>query len=376
MASEQNRPRKLQSFICGEWRVGAGEGVLTCDAGTGAPVALVDSEGLDFAAALDWGRTRGGKALRAMNFHQRANMLKAVAQVLTDAKEEFYQLSFATGATRADSAIDIEGGIGTLLAYASRGRRELPADTLLIEGDVESLARDGSFVAQHVLTPLRGVAVHINAFNFPCWGMLEKIAPCLLAGVPAIVKPASQTAYLTELMFRRIIESAILPEGVLQLICGGVGDLMEHLTGQDVLTFTGSAATGARLGAHPRVLANAVRFNKEADSLNACVLGPDAGPGTEEFDLFIKEVAREMTAKAGQKCTAIRRALVPRPHVAAAIEALRKRLAGVAVGRPARGGNAHGRARESERSARRCARASPISRARRRSSPAIQTTSC
>ena len=188
-----------------------------------------------------------------MNFHQRANMLKAVAQALTDAKEEFYQLSFATGATRADSAIDIEGGIGTLLAYASRGRRELPADTFLVEGDVESLARDGSFVAQHILTSLRGVAVHINAFNFPCWGMLEKIAPCLLAGVPAIVKPASQTAYLTELMFRRIIESAILPEGALQLICGGVGDLMEHLTGQDVVTFTGSAATGARLRTHPEV---------------------------------------------------------------------------------------------------------------------------
>ena len=300
MANEETRPRKLQSFVCGEWRIGAAEGVLTRDAGTGAPLALVDSEGLDFAATLDWGRTRGGKALRSMNFHQRANMLKAVAQVLTDAKEEFYQLSFATGATRADGAIDIEGGIGTLLAYASRGRRELPADTLLIEGEVESLARDGSFVAQHVLTPLRGVAVHINAFNFPCWGMLEKIAPCWLAGVPAIVKPASQTAYLTELMFRRIIESAILPAGALQLICGGVGDLIEHLTGQDVLTFTGSAATGARLRTHPALVRNSVRFNMEADSLNACVLATDAAPGTEEFDLFIKEVAREMTAKAGQ----------------------------------------------------------------------------
>ncbi len=334
MASEENRSRRLQSFVGGEWRLGAGEGVLTCDASTGAPVALVDSEGLDFAAALDWGRTRGGKALRGLNFHQRANMLKAVAQVLTEAKEEFYQLSFATGATRADSAIDIEGGIGTLLAYASRGRRELPADTFLVEGDVESLARDGSFVAQHILTPLRGVAVHINAFNFPCWGMLEKVAPCLLAGVPAIVKPASQTAYLTELMFRRIIESALLPEGALQLICGGVGDLMEHLTGQDVVTFTGSAATGARLRTHPTLVSNSVRFNMEADSLNACVLAPDATPGSEEFELFIKEVAREMTAKAGQKCTAIRRALVPRPHVEAAVEALRKRLGGIAVGDP------------------------------------------
>ena len=334
MANEQTRPRRLQSFVCGEWRLGAGEGVLTRDAATGAPVALVDSEGLDFAAALDWGRARGGKALRAMNFHKRANMLKAVAQALTDAKEQFYQLSFATGATRADSAIDIEGGIGTLLAYASRGRRELPADTFLVEGEVESLARDGSFVAQHLLTPLRGVAVHINAFNFPCWGMLEKIAPCLLAGVPAIVKPASQTAYLTELMFRRIIESALLPEGALQLICGGVGDLMEHLTDQDVVAFTGSAATGARLRTHPILVRNSVRFNMEADSLNACVLAPDAAPGAEEFELFIKEVAREMTAKAGQKCTAIRRALVPRPFAEAVIESLRKRLSGVAVGDP------------------------------------------
>jgi oxepin-CoA hydrolase/3-oxo-5,6-dehydrosuberyl-CoA semialdehyde dehydrogenase len=334
MASVENQPRKLQSFICGEWRTGVGEGALTRDAGTGAPVALVDSEGLDFVAALDWGRTRGGKALRAMNFHQRANMLKAVAQVLTDAKEQFYQLSFATGATRADGAIDIEGGIGTLLAYASRGRRELPADTFLVEGDVESLARDGSFAAQHVLTPLRGVAVHIDAFNFPCWGMLEKIAPCLLAGVPAIVKPASQTAYLTELMFRRIIESAIFPEGALQLICGGVGDLMEHLTGQDVVTFTGSAATGARLRTHPVLVRNSVRFNMEADSVNASVLGPDAAPGTDEFDLFIKEVAREMTAKAGQKCTAIRRALVPRAFAEAVIDSLRRRLSSVAVGDP------------------------------------------
>ena len=334
MSINQTTPRKLKSYVCGEWREGAGAGALVRDAGNGASVALVDSTGVDFAAALDHGRRRGGAALRTLDFHRRANMLKSLAQALTNAKEEFYQLSFATGATRADSAIDIEGGIATLNAYASRGRRDLPADRFLVEGEVESLARDGSFVAQHILTPLRGVAVHINAFNFPCWGMLEKIAPCLLAGVPAIVKPASQTAYLTELMFRRIVESAILPEGALQLISGGVGDLMQHLTGQDIVTFTGSASTGARLRTHPTIVAENVRFNMEADSLNACLLGPDAGPGTDEFDLFVKEVAREMTAKAGQKCTAIRRALVPRPFVQAAIEALRKRLAGVAVGLP------------------------------------------
>jgi oxepin-CoA hydrolase/3-oxo-5,6-dehydrosuberyl-CoA semialdehyde dehydrogenase len=307
---------------------------LARDAGTGAPVALIDSTGLDFAATLDFGRSRGGKALRALDFHARANMLKALAQSLTEAKEAFYQLSFATGATRADSAIDIEGGIGTLLAYASRGKRELPAEKFLVEGDVEALARDGSFAAQHILTPLRGVALHINAFNFPCWGMLEKIAPCLLAGVPAIVKPASQTAYLTEAMVRVLIASGILPEGALQLISGAVGDILEHLTGQDVVTFTGSAATGARLKTHPRIVAQSVRFNMEADSLNASVLGPDAAPGTEEFELFIKEIAREMTAKAGQKCTAIRRALVPRAHAQAAIEALAKRLSSVAVGLP------------------------------------------
>ncbi len=328
-----NQTPRLQSYLCGAWRNGAGEGALVRDAGTSDPVVRVDSTGLDFAEALAFGRAAGA-ALRALDFHQRAQMLKALAQALGEAKEAFYDLSFATGATRSDSAIDIEGGLGVLLSYASRGRRELPAERFLVEGEVESLARDGSFVAQHILTPLRGVAVHIDAFNFPIWGMLEKIAPCLLAGVPAVVKPASQTAYLTEAVFRRIIQSNILPEGALQLICGGVGDLFDHLTGQDVVSFTGSASTGAKLRAHPRIVQNSVRFTMEADSLNACLLGPDALPGTEEFDLFVKEVAREMTAKAGQKCTAIRRALVPRAHVGAAIEALRRRLDAIAVGNP------------------------------------------
>lgn len=326
-------PRRLQSLVCGEWVTGTGAGQLVRDAGTGEAVALVDSTGIDFARVLDHGR-RAGAALRALTFHERAARLKAVAQMLTERKEEFYALSTATGATRQDSWIDIEGGIATLSAYASKGRRELPATRFLLDGEVETLSRDGSFAAQHILTPLLGVAVHINAFNFPCWGMLEKIGPNLLAGVPAIVKPASQTAYLTELMVRRIIESAILPEGALQLICGGVGDLFDHLTGQDVVTFTGSAATGRRLRTHPTVIANAVRFNMEADSLNACILGPDAAPGTEEFDLFVKEVAREMTVKAGQKCTAIRRAFVPRAHVDAAIAALSKHLAATPVGLP------------------------------------------
>ena len=326
-------PMRLQSYVSGAWRAGQGEGALARDAATGEPVARVDSTGIDFAAALAYARERG-RDLRALDFHQRANMLKALAQALSESKEAFYQLSFATGATRADSAVDIEGGIGVLIAYASRGRRELPASRFLVEGEAESLARDGSFVGQHILTPLSGVAVHIDAFNFPCWGMLEKLAPSLLAGVPSIVKPASQTAYLTEAVFRRILEAGVLPQGALQLICGGVGDLFEHLTGQDVVSFTGSAATGARLRAHPRVVAHSVRFTQEADSLNASLLGPDATPGTPEFDLFIREVAREMTAKAGQKCTAIRRALVPRALADAAIETLAKRLAGVAVGDP------------------------------------------
>ncbi|NIX75872.1 phenylacetic acid degradation bifunctional protein PaaZ [Microvirga terricola] len=335
MGIASGNPRQLESFVCGEWVRGAREGLPLHDATTGEPVALIDSSGIDFAAALNYGRSRGGPALRAMTFHERAGMLRALGQALMELKEEFYALSYATGATRSDSWIDIEGGIGTLLSYASKGRRELPDTRVLIEGDVESLSRDNSFSGQHILTPLQGVAVHINAFNFPCWGMLEKIAPTLLAGMPAIVKPASQTAYLTELMVRRIIETGLLPDGALQLICGSVGDLLDHVTGQDAVTFTGSASTGRRLRSHPAVIANSVRFTMEADSLNSCILGQDAGPGTEEFDLFIKEVAREMTVKAGQKCTAIRRVMVPRAHCDAVVSALGKRLTTVSIGNPA-----------------------------------------
>ena len=326
--------RQLESYIAGDWVRGAGKAVPLLDAATGAEVALIDASGLDMKRALNHGREAGGPALRKMSFHERALMLKALGQALMEAKEEFYALSTATGATRTDSWIDIEGGVGTLLSYASKGRRELPNTRTLVDGDVEALSRDNSFSGQHILTPLEGVAIHINAFNFPCWGMLEKLAPTLLAGMPAIVKPASQTAYLTELMVRRIIATGILPKGALQLISGSVGDLLDHVDCQDVVTFTGSAATGRKLKAHKAIVENSVRFTMEADSLNAAILGPDAVAGTEEFDLFVKEVAREMTVKAGQKCTAIRRVIAPRATVEPLIKALGERLAKTALGNP------------------------------------------
>ncbi|MDW4548983.1 phenylacetic acid degradation bifunctional protein PaaZ [Defluviimonas sp. D31] len=329
------KPRRLESYLAGHWQRGAGDGTVLRDAATGAPVAVIDASGLDFAAALDWGRRVGGPALRAMTLHERALMLKALGLKLMEMKELFYAESYATGATRADGWIDIEGGIGTLLSYASKARRELPNSRVLTEGAVEPLSKDQSFSAQHILTPRHGVGVHINAFNFPCWGMLEKLAPTLLGGMPALIKPASQTAYLTELMVRKIVETGILPEGALQLVSGAAGDLLDHVTGQDVVTFTGSAETGRRLRTHPAIVTNSVPFTMEADSLNASVLGPDAGPGTPEFDLFAKEVAREMTVKAGQKCTAIRRIFVPRPHAEPVIATLRERLARTAIGNPA-----------------------------------------
>ncbi|AFL53536.1 oxepin-CoA hydrolase/3-oxo-5,6-dehydrosuberyl-CoA semialdehyde dehydrogenase [Sinorhizobium fredii] len=330
-----DRPRRLESYVGGVWMRGAKEGMALLDAATGAPVALIDSTGIDFAGALAYGREKAGPALRRMSFHERAAMLKALAQALMERKDEFYALSSVTGATRTDSWIDIEGGIGTLFSYASKGRRELPNTRVLVDGEVEALSRDGTFSAQHILTPLEGVAIHINAFNFPCWGMLEKLAPTLLAGMPAIVKPASQTAYLTELVVRRMVETGLLPEGAVQLVCGSVGDLLDHVEGQDAVTFTGSAVTGRKLKTHPAIVENSVRFTMEADSLNAAVLGLDAGPGTEEFDLFVKEVAREMTAKAGQKCTAIRRVIAPRGHCDALIAALDERLGKIALGNPA-----------------------------------------
>lgn len=326
---------KLQSYAAGCWVVGEGDGQGVRHAITGEPVAEVTSAGVDFAGMLDYGRRVGGPALRALTFHERALRLKALAQYLMERKDDYYELSRATGATRGDSWVDIEGGIGTLFAYSSKGRRELPNATFLVDGATEPLSKLGSFVGQHIAVPLRGVAVHINAFNFPCWGMLEKISVNLIAGVPAIVKPASQTAFLTERMFRDIIASDILPEGSLQLICGGTGDLLDHLQCQDVVTFTGSASTGRKLRQHPAIQRNSVRFTMEADSLNFSLLGPDAIPEGPEFDLFVKEVACEMTTKAGQKCTAIRRAFVPRAQVETVLAALGKRLDKVVVGDPA-----------------------------------------
>ena len=325
---------RLKSYALGQWVEGTGQAVTLANAITGEPVAAIDSSGLDFAGMLDHARGVGGPALRKLTFHQRALKLKELATYLMERKEEFYEISKATGATRTDSWIDVEGGIGTLFAYASKGRRELPNSTFYIDGSPEILGRGGSFVGQHICVPMEGAAVHINAFNFPGWGMLEKLGPTLLAGMPAIVKPASQTAYVAELMFRRMVESGIFPEGSFQLICGSTGDLFDHLTGQDIVTFTGSAVTGRRLKQHPKVVENAVRFTMEADSLNFCLLGPDAEPGSPEFDLFVKEVAREMTVKAGQKCTAIRRAFVPRDRVEAVITALRDRLSRTMVGNP------------------------------------------
>ncbi|MFB9225161.1 phenylacetic acid degradation bifunctional protein PaaZ [Paracoccus cavernae] len=326
--------RRLESYVLGQWTSGAKDGQVLRDAGTGEAIATIDSSGIDFAEVLNYGRSVAGRKLRAMSFHERAGMLKALGLKLMEQKEDFYAESLRTGATRPDGWVDIEGGIGTMLTFASKGRRELPNTRVLTEGPVEVLSRDNTFSAQHILSPLQGVAVHINAYNFPIWGMLEKIAPTLLAGVPCIVKPASQTAYLTELMVRRIIATGILPEGALQLVSGSVGDMLSHVCEQDVVTFTGSATTGRMLKTLPAIVNNSVRFNMEADSLNASILGTDAVAGTPEFDLFVKEVAREMTSKAGQKCTAIRRVFAPRGQIDALVAALGERLGKTAVGLP------------------------------------------
>lgn len=333
--SGSSEVRVLESYASGHWQAGSGAAVTVDSAITGEPVARISSAGLDFAAMLDWGRRMGGPALRKLTFHERALRLKALAKYLMDRKEAYYALSAATGATRTDSWVDIDGGIGTLFAYSSKGRRELPNARFVIDGNPEPLSKRGTFMGHHICTPLHGVAVHINAFNFPCWGMLEKLAVNLLAGVPAIVKPASQTSYLTELMFRDMIASEIFPAGSLQLICGSVGDLLDHVDAQDLVTFTGSAATGRRLRQHPAIVNNSVRFTMEADSLNCAILGPDALPGTPEFDLYVKEVVREMTVKSGQKCTAIRRAIAPQGVVDALVEQLSARLDKVVVGDPA-----------------------------------------
>jgi len=328
-------PVKLKSYAHGRWVEGADTGTSILHAVSGEPIFSVSSKGLDFKAMLEYGRNTAGSKLRKMSFHDRARMIKALALYLTDKKKDFYKLSAATGATKTDSWIDIDGGIGNLFVYASKGRRELPDEPFYVDGNMEMISKGGTFVGHHICVPLEGVAVHINAFNFPVWGMLEKIAVNLLAGVPAIVKPASSTSYLTELVVREIVNSGILPEGSLQLICGSTGDLFDHLTCQDVVTFTGSAETGKMLKQHRNIIDNSIRFNMEADSLNCSVLGPDCTPDTEEFKLFIKEVTREMTVKAGQKCTAIRRTIVPDHLTQAVLDALKDRLQSNVIGDPA-----------------------------------------
>jgi oxepin-CoA hydrolase/3-oxo-5,6-dehydrosuberyl-CoA semialdehyde dehydrogenase len=324
----------LQNYSQGRWIAGSGALAELRSAIDGEVVALTSSQGLDFASMLRFAREKGGPALRKLTFHDRARMLKALAEALTARKEELYALSYNTGATKADAWIDIDGGIGTFAVYQGKSRRELPNDTILIDGAVEALSRGGTFQGLHVYTSLQGVAVHINAFNFPVWGMLEKLAPTLLAGMPAIVKPASATSYLTEAAVRIMIEADVLPVGALQLIVGATGDLFDHLTCQDVVSFTGSAQTATNLKAHPVVPREGVRFVAEQDSLNASILGPDATPDSPEFDLFVKEVAKEMSVKAGQKCTAIRRAFAPERLLDSVQQALMARLAKLTPGDP------------------------------------------
>ncbi|GGG49381.1 phenylacetic acid degradation bifunctional protein PaaZ [Hymenobacter glacieicola] len=323
----------LENYVMGRWMAGSGEQHELHDASTGEVIAVANGEGLDYAAMFDYARRTGNQALRKMTFHERGRMIKALALHLDSKKEDFYTLSYRSGATRADSWIDIEGGIGNLFANASL-RRKFPDKPFYVESDPIALSKAGNFMGHHILVPKEGVAVHINAYNFPIWGMLEKIAVNLLAGMPAIVKPAVPTAYLTEAVVREIIASKILPEGALQLVCGTGQGILDHVTYQDVVTFTGSAETGRKLRAHPRIITEAVPFTMEADSLNASVLGPDAVPGTVEFDLFIKEIRKEMTAKAGQKCTAIRRAIVPENLLEDVQIALGKALAQTTVGHP------------------------------------------
>lgn len=323
----------LQSFIGGRWIGQHGAQVLR-SALNGQPLFRTHEETPDFAEAVDFGRTRGVPALMALDFQQRAARLKAMALYLNERKEQLYALSHHSGATRADSWIDIEGGTGTLFAYAGVGARELPSGNLVHEGPALPLGKQNQFAGTHILVPRGGVAVHINAFNFPIWGMLEKFAPTFLAGMPCIVKPASATSYLTEATVRLMHESGLLPEGSLQLVIGSTGDLLDRLQGQDVVTFTGSAETAAKLRVNANLVRHSIPFNAEADSLNCAILAPEITPDDPEFDLFVKEVAREMTVKAGQKCTAIRRAIVPAKHIDAVAERLRERLAKVVVGDP------------------------------------------
>ncbi|MGK2862428.1 MAG: phenylacetic acid degradation bifunctional protein PaaZ [Chitinophagaceae bacterium] len=324
---------RLGNYITGKWIEGDGEGQILYNAFSGDAIAVASTSGLDFKSIIDYGRERGNPALRKMTFRERGNMLKALALHLKEHLEKFYAISYQTGATRSDSWVDIEGGIGNLFANASL-RRKFPDETFCLDGESHNLSKNNTFMGTHILVPKEGVAIHINAFNFPVWGMLEKIAVNLLAGVPAIVKPATVTSYLTEAVVREIIASQILPEGALQLLCGGAGDLLDHVNSQDVISFTGSASTGLMLKSRASILKESVPFNMEADSLNCIVLGEDVVPGQSEWDIFIKEVRKEMTSKAGQKCTAIRRIFVPENKMEDVWKAVAHSLSQTAIGNP------------------------------------------
>jgi oxepin-CoA hydrolase / 3-oxo-5,6-dehydrosuberyl-CoA semialdehyde dehydrogenase len=325
---------KIKSYVVGEWCSGDGRTDVLLNAINDEVIGEVNSLTSGFADILDYGRTKAGPALRKLTIHERAELIKQLAKYLLDRKDDFYRISFLTGATKADSWVDIEGGIGTMFSYTGIARRELNNDTFAVEGNVEPLSANGTFVGQHILTAKEGVSVHINAFNFPVWGMLEKITPSLIAGVPVVVKPGTVTCYLTEAVVKAIVESKILPEGAVQLISGSAGDILDHVNEQDVVTFTGSASTGQMLKAHKNIIAKSVPFTMEADSLNCSILAPDVSADSPEFDLYIKEVAREMTTKAGQKCTAIRRMMVPKHLEDAVAESLIKRLKGTVIGDP------------------------------------------
>jgi oxepin-CoA hydrolase / 3-oxo-5,6-dehydrosuberyl-CoA semialdehyde dehydrogenase len=325
--------QKLQNYITGQWITGDGDGQTLFNAVTGQPIAAATTKGLDFKAITDYARTAGNPALRKMTFHERGNMLKALALYLRNHLDKFYAVSYQTGATRADSWVDIEGGIGNLFANASL-RRKLSNETFCVDGESHNFGKNNSFMGTHILVPKEGVAIHINAFNFPVWGMLEKIAVNLLAGMPAIVKPATVTSYLTEAVVKEIIASGILPGGALQLICGSAGDLLDHVTSQDVVTFTGSASTGLMLKANPNILRENTPFNMEADSLNCIVLGDDVVPGMPEWDIFVKEVRKEMTLKAGQRCTGIRRIFVPENRMEDMWKAVATALSQTVIGNP------------------------------------------
>jgi oxepin-CoA hydrolase/3-oxo-5,6-dehydrosuberyl-CoA semialdehyde dehydrogenase len=326
--------RNYDNYALGKWKKGDGEGTPLYNAINGDQIGTATSKGLDFSEMMNYAREVGGPVLRKMTFQERGLMLKALALHLHSIKNKFYALSAETGATKIDSWIDIEGGIGNIFANASL-RKNFPDLPYHIDGDMAPLSKNGTFIGHHIMTPREGVAIHINAFNFPIWGMLEKIAVNLMAGVPAIVKPATITCFLTEMMVREIVDSKILPEGSLQLICGSARGIIDHVETGDIVTFTGSASTGKMLKSNPRLIEKAVSFNMEADSLNCSVLGEDAIPGTAEFDIFIKEVQREMTVKAGQKCTAVRRIIVPEKLVEDVQIALGKRLAKTTIGDPA-----------------------------------------